>query len=185
MTEPASARQVEGDQLLVERARSGDEGALSALVARHHEAVYQAAYRVLGEPEAAADAAQDTFVKALRALGRFRGDASFRTWVLAIATNTARSAGRRTTRRREVVLEPEAGWRAEERSPERETVIRSEVDRAEVAIAALPEKQRLAVTLRLQQDLSYREIAEVVGSTEGSARVNYHLGIKKLREWLT
>ncbi len=53
------------------------------------------------------------------------------------------------------------------------------------ALETLPEKQRLAVTLRIRQDLSHREIGEVIGSSEGAARVNYHLGIKRLRELLT
>jgi RNA polymerase sigma-70 factor (ECF subfamily) len=185
MSEPATATRVGGDGLLVERARTGDERALDALVSRHHAAVYQATYRVLGDPDRAADAAQDTFVKALAALGSFRGEASFRTWLLRIATNTARSAGRKTTRRREVMLDPEAGWEADTPGPERQTVMRSEAARVDAVIAELPEKQRLAVTLRLQQELSYREIAEVIGSTEGTVRVNYHLGIKRVRERLT
>ena len=154
-------------------------------MSRHHLAVYQAAYRVLGDRDRAADAAQDTFVKALRALAGFRGDASFRTWLLQIAVNTARSAGRATTRRREVALEPGAGWETNRPGPDRQTVLRSEAARVEAAIDELPEKQRLAVTLRLQQELSYREIAEVIGSTEGTVRVNYHLGIKRVRERLT
>ncbi|MEJ2503736.1 MAG: sigma factor, partial [Gemmatimonadota bacterium] len=68
MSEPAAATRVEDDRLLVERAQAGDERALDRLVARHHGAVYQAAYRVLGDPDRAADAAQDALVKALRAL---------------------------------------------------------------------------------------------------------------------
>ena len=176
---------LETDARLVERGRAGDRKALDALVSRHHEAVYQATYRVLGDPEGAADAAQDTLVKALNALEGFRGDASFRTWLLRIATNTARSAGRKRSRSREVALDPASGLASGGRSPEREAVIRAEAERAEAAIRELPEKQRLAVTLRVQQQLSYREIAKIVGSSEGAARVNYHLGIKRLRERLS
>lgn len=183
MTDAAVATRMVSDPELVERARSGDGTAMDALISRHHEAVYQATYRVLGDPEAAADAAQDAYVKAMRALDGFRGQASFRTWLLRIATNTARSAGRQTTRRGEVELEPDAEP-AGGLSPETDAVVRTEVERAEKAIGGLPEKQRLAVTLRTQQDLSYREIAEILGSTEGAVRVNYHLGIKRVREWL-
>lgn len=170
---------------LVARAKNGEAAALDSLVSRHHAAVYEVTYRILGDADAAADAAQDAFVRALGALDGFRGEASFRTWLLRIAANVAWSAGRRTTRRREVALEaapePASDWG----DPEREAVVRLEADRVTAALAELPEKQRLAVSLRIHQGLSHREIGEVIGSSEGSARVNYHLGIKRLRELLT
>lgn len=178
------ARVADEDTALVERGRAGDEAALDALVARHHRSVYAVALRKVGDPDAAADIAQETFVKALGALDGFRGDASFRTWLLRIAANTATSWGRSQTRRREVALTP-AERLAGPASPERDAVVRTEAERVEAALAELPEKQRLAVSLRLQEDLSHREIAELIGSTEGAVRVNYHLGIKRLREWLT
>lgn len=173
------------DAALVERALGGDGRALDALVSRHHASVYAVAYRVLGDPDAAADAAQDAFVRALTSLGSFRAEASFRTWLLRIAANTAVSAGRRTTRQREVPLESESAWLAGGRNPEQQTVLRTEAERVEAALQRLPEKQRLAVSLRLHEDMTHREIAEVLDSSEGTVRVNYHLGIKRLREWLT
>lgn len=173
------------DQELVARARAGETSALDTLVSRHHEAVYAVTYRVLGDPDAAADAAQDAFVKALRALDTFRGDASFKTWLLRIAANVATSAGRKTTRRREVALDSAPDQTGDLGNPEREAVLRTEAERVERMLETLPEKQRLAVTLRIQEDLSHREIGEVIGSSEGAARVNYHLGIKRLRELLT
>jgi RNA polymerase sigma-70 factor (ECF subfamily) len=64
-------------------------------------------------------------------------------------------------------------------------VLRTEAERVEAALAELPEKQRLAVSLRLHEEMTHLEIAEVLGTSEGAARVNYHLGIKRLRERLT
>ena len=173
----------EDDAALVRRARGGEGSALDALVARHHRAVYEVAWRVLGDADEAADAAQDTFVRAFGALGGFRGDASFRTWVLRIALNTARSAGRKRTRRREVPLDA-APEQAGGTDPARSAIERSEAERAERALSSLPEKQRLAVSLRVHQGLSHREIGALTGSSEGAARVNYHLGLKRLRELL-
>ncbi len=172
------------DEGLVERARAGDERALDAVVAHHYRGVYEVTYRVLGDPELAADAAQETFIKAIGALASFRGDASLRTWLLRIAANTARSAGRKVTSRREVVLEPESTGAGGGPDPERVAVARTEAERAARALEQLPEKQRLAVSLRIYQDLSHREIAEVLDTSEAAARVNYHLGIKRLRELL-
>lgn len=176
---------MDDDAELVARARDGDGAALDALVSRHHASVYAVAYRVLGDPDAAEDAAQDAFVKAIGALDTFRSDASFKTWLLRIAANTATSAGRSLTRRREVALDPTAEWLESGSSPERDAVVRTEAERVEAALAELPEKQRLAVSLRLHEEMTHREIAHVLGSSEGAVRVNYHLGIKRLRERLT
>ena len=65
-----------------------------------------------------------------------------------------------------------------------EVALRSEAARVRVAVGELPHKQRLSVTLRIDDGLSFREIGEIIGSSEGSARVNYHHGIRRLRELL-
>ncbi len=181
----AGLAQVRADERdLVARAQAGDEAALDALVASHTRAVYQVTYRILGDPELAADAAQDTFVRAVRGLPGFQGESSFRTWLLRIAANTARSAGRWKTRRREVALEMAGPSPAPGPSPEQRALTQVEAERVTRALARLPEKQRLAVSLRVYEDMSHREIGAVIGSSETAARVNYHLGIRKLREWL-
>jgi RNA polymerase sigma-70 factor, ECF subfamily len=174
-----------GDELAVlAAAQAGDEVAREQLVVRYLDDVFRLTSRILGDRELAQDATQDTFVNALGALHRFRGAASFRTWLLRIAVNAARTVGRRQVRRREVSLVladnehstgPDAAVRAEQRG---------EAARVEVMLARLPLKQRLAVALRAQQGLSYGEIAGALDCSEGAARVNYHLGIKRLRELL-
>lgn len=177
-------RLAEEDDALVARALSGDRVALEALVARYADDVFDTALGVVRDSDLAEDVAQDALVNALKGLAGFRGDASFRTWILRITVNTAMSARRRKTRRREVSLEVVGEATNEERPPDREALDRIESERVEAALSRLPEKQRLTVSLRLRQGLSYREIGEVTGSTEGSARVNYHLGIKRLKQWL-
>jgi RNA polymerase sigma-70 factor (ECF subfamily) len=167
----------------VELARSGDERAVDALVRLHQDTAFDAAYRVVRDDDVAADVAQDAFVKALRALDGFRGDAAFRTWLIRIVINTARSAMRASARRGERSLdgveEPAGG-----EDPARLALLRAEAERVADHLDALPEKQRLAVTLRVYEGLSYKDIADACGSTEGAMRVNYHMGIKRLREWL-
>jgi RNA polymerase sigma-70 factor, ECF subfamily len=182
MVDRTRAPDLTEEDALLRRARAGDAAAQDSLVRRNYEGVYEVAYRILGDPELAADVTQDAVVKAVRALPSFRGEASFRTWILRIAANTARSAGRQSTRRREVELVPNA--HASDRDPERDAVTRSEADRAARALQDLPEKQRLAVSLRVYQGMSHGEIAQVLGSSEGAVRVNYHLGMKRLRERL-
>jgi RNA polymerase sigma-70 factor (ECF subfamily) len=169
---------------LVERARAGEPEAREELVRRYLDDVYRLTHRILGDRDLAQDATQDAFVNALGALSRFRGDASFRTWLLRIAVNAARSLGRRQGRRKEVNIvladhEPSA-----EQDPATRTVNLAEAQRVEHVLAKLPPKQRLAVSLRVQQGLSYAEIAGALECSEGAARVNYHLGIKRMRELL-
>jgi RNA polymerase sigma factor (sigma-70 family) len=169
---------------LIERARAGESEARDRLVAGYLDDVYAVAYRVLGDRELAQDAAQDAFVNALGALHRFRGDASFRTWLLRIAVNAARSLARRRTRRREVALAAAVAVPAGGEDPASLAIAQTEGERVRGALQRLPEKQRLCVSLRVYRGLSYAEIAAIVGGTEGAARVNYHLGIKRLREVL-
>ena len=97
----AQAREEAG---VVERARAGDAEARDELVRRYLPDVYRTTAHVLGDRDLAQDAAQDAMVNALAGLPRFRGDSSFRTWLLRIAMNAARSVGRRNGRRRSCLL---------------------------------------------------------------------------------
>lgn len=170
------------DASLVARARSGEEAAINALVRRYLGDVYAVASRVLHDPELAQDAAQDALINAVRALHRFRGEASFRTWLLRIAVNAARTIARKQVRRREVSLEAIQETPSDAMDVASVVARNDEASRATRVLAQLPEKQRLAVTLRITQGLSYHEIGMVLDCTEGAARVNYHLGVKRLRE---
>ncbi len=172
------------DELLVQQARRGDERALGALVDRHQGAVFRTAVAIVSDPDLAQDVTQDTFVKAMRALDGFRGEAAFRTWLLTIAANTARGVLRRRGRRVEVALDSVEPVAAEDADPARQVAVGEEAERARALLARLPEKQRLSVQLRVDEGLSFKEIGEVIGSSEGAARVNYFHGIRRLREWM-
>jgi len=170
------------DEELVRRAREGGEAALGALVRRHTDAVYRVALSITSDPDLAQDVAQDAFLKAFRGLSGFRGDAAFRTWLLTIAANAARGALRRQGRRRETRLDAAPPLASEEKAPDEIVESSAEAARTRAALARLPEKQRLSIQLRVDEGLSFREIGEVIGSSEGAARVNYFHGIRKLRE---
>ena len=172
------------DEELVERVREGDERAMNVLVDRHHGVVFRSCAAILSDEDLAADASQNSFLKAFRAIDRFRGEAAFRTWLLAIAGNEARGLLRKVKQRREDTLDDVDVLAAEGNDPSAEVVLRSEVERVRAVLADLPEKQKLSVTLRIFDGLSFREIGEIIDSTEGSARVNYHHGIRRLRELL-
>jgi len=183
VTLPRRAQDPE-DAELVAQAREGDRQAVEALVDRHHGVVYRFLLGFLKDEDRAADAAQDTFVKALGRLEGFRGDSSFRTWLLAIARNEALGAIRSLSRRREETLTDAEHILDDELAPDQRAIRAEDLRRIRGALGRLPEKQRLSVTLRLFDGLSFREVAEVIESTAGAARVNYHYGIGRLREWL-
>jgi len=171
--------------VLVSRARGGDASALDDLIRRHHGLAYRVALGIVRDSDLAQDVVQDAFVKAMRALKTFRGDAPFKSWMMTIVSNQARTALRSQGRRQESGLDVVAPIATKETSVDDGVVHRSEAERAREFIARLPDKQRLAVMLRIDEGLSFREVAEATGSTEGSARVNYHHGITKLRTWMT
>ena len=157
---------------------------MNVLVDRHHGVVFRSCAAILSDEDLAADASQNSFLKAFRAVDRFRGEAAFRTWLLAIAGNEARGLLRKVKQRREDTLEDVDTLPATGNDPSSEVIFRSEVERVRAALAELPEKQKLSVSLRVFEGLSFREIGEMIDSTEGSARVNYHHGIRRLREFL-
>lgn len=173
------------DEELVSRARDGDERAFGSLVDRYHAGVYRLALSLVSESDIAQDVAQNAFLKAWRALDSFRGDAAFRSWLFTIAANEARGHLRRRVRRKETALDGVAPPEATGPSPEEEAVRAQEAARARRALAALPEKQRMSVSLRLDEGLSFREIGALIGSSEGAARVNYFHGIRRLRELMS
>ena len=172
------------DEELVQRVREGDQRAMNVLLDRHHGVVFRSCATILSDEDLAADASQNSFLKAFRAIDRFRGDAAFRTWLLAIAGNEARGLLRKVKQRREDALEDVDTLQAQGNDPSAEVIHRSEVARVRTVLAELPEKQKLSVSLRIFEGLSFREIGEIIDSTEGSARVNYHHGIRRLRELL-
>lgn len=170
------------DAELVERARSGDARALDALVRRHTDAAFRVALSYVREEDTARDVVQDSFLKAFRALETFRGDAAFKTWLMTITANEARGVLRKTKRWKEQPIEDAAPVPDDTIDPASAAVMSDEVERARALLQSLPEKQRLSVSLRVDEGLSFREIGAVIGSSEGAARVNYFHGIRRLRE---
>jgi RNA polymerase sigma-70 factor (ECF subfamily) len=170
------------DLELVQAGRDGDESALGLLVRRHHAAAFRVAVSLVREDDVAQDVVQDAFMKAFRALDGFRGDAAFRTWLLTITANEARGALRRQGRRKETALEDAATVQSGEMSPATAAVLSQEAGRARQMLEQLPDKQRMSVSLRIEEGLSFKEIGEIIGSSEGAARVNYFHGIRRLRE---
>ncbi len=165
---------------LCARALGGDGHAFRALVEPHLGMLYRVAARAArGDGALAEDAVQETLTLAFQQLGRYTPDTSFKSFLAAIAVRRAltlrRAEGRRV--QREEQAEPPAGTE----SPEALSAARATAERVTEALAQLPKKRREAALLRLDAGLGYAEIARLIGSTEGSARVLVHLALTELR----
>ena len=157
---------------------------MDELVRRHTGSAFRVAVGILRDDDQAADVTQDAFLKAFKGIQKFRGDASFKTWLLTITANQARGVLRKVARRRETALEGAPPTASPDRSPEEALQVSQEKERVLAMLQELPEKQREAVTLRIFEGMSFREVGAAIGSSEGAARVNYHHGIRRLRERL-
>jgi RNA polymerase sigma-70 factor, ECF subfamily len=173
---------------LVARARAGDLAAFNALVDQHQGQVYGVCLRMLGQPAAAEDAAQETFISAWRSIGRLRGD-RFAPWLLRIAANVCTDELRRRKRRPGVSLEDEldaGGFQPADPDPSPEAATLSNELRRTIdgALAQLGEEQRLAVILSDIEGLDYQEIAEVMGTSLGTVKSRLSRARAQLRQLL-
>ncbi len=173
------------EALLIERSREGDQDAFRQLVERYQGAVHNLAYRMLGDPNDAEDAAQEIFMRIYRQLGRYDPSRKFSTWTLAIATNYCIDQLRR--RRMQLVpLENIIPWaRSREVGPEGEAITQEARDDVQRLIMRLPEKYRAPLVLRYFEELSCAEIAEVLGMPEGTVKTQIHRARKALGKALS
>lgn len=180
MNDPARATDVESDAALIARWQSGDERAATALVERHAPALARFAAS-LGEWEQVDEVVQDTFVRAFGSLDSFRQESSLRTWLFTILRRLVLDR-RRAERRGGEAVSLEAAGLATEHGPLDGMVAAETQARVEHAVGRLTRMQREVFTLRVSEGLSYRDIADVVGSTEGAARVHYHNALRAVKE---
>lgn len=169
------------DRELVLRAQAGDDEAFGRLVELHQARVHATLAKITHDRDLALDLTQEAFIRAWEELDGFERRSAFSTWLYRIAVRLAYDALRRDRLRAAssaTDVLPDPAPSADERA--------AAGDDAEVLrrrVRELPEMQRAVVTLRAWNGLSYREIAEVLGTTEGSARVSFHHAITRLRAW--
>jgi RNA polymerase sigma-70 factor (ECF subfamily) len=177
------------DAELVERARAGDSDAFGALVDRYQAVVYRAARAALRSPTEADDVAQEAFVAAFRKLSEFRGEAGFKTWLLAIAWNAAKMHRRSAWRWLERFT-PASGSAPpdppdNELSQEDALVRRDLRERVQRAAMTLPRKYRDVLLLAASGDHTVEEIAKILGIPAGTVKWRMNKGREQLKVKLT
>jgi len=173
------------DEELVEACQAGEASAFDVLVARWEDKIRGAAYRFLGSEEEARDVAQEAFLKAYRALGGFKREARFSSWLYQIATNLCRDRLRRRRTRAAVSLEEleEAGPVIVETRPgAHELLQQRDLARAvRRAVHALSEEQREVVILKEYQGLTFLEIAQSLDLPVSTVKTRLYRGLGQLR----
>ena len=174
------------DAAVVRRVLDGEADAFAILVDRYSERCARIAARVVGNPEDAEEAVQDAFVRAYRALGDYEERDRFSSWLFRILINQCRSAAARSARRERTFPGVEGGGAAA--LTDEATVDAAERyarrDQLERALARLRPEQREAVVLRLGEDLTYDEMAEVTGAGVSALKMRVTRAVARLRELL-
>lgn len=179
-------RAVHEDAELVERARRGDVGAYEGLIRRYQEIAFRTAYLILGEAAEAEDAAQEAFLKAFYALGRFRAGAPFRPWLLRIVANEARNRRVAAGRRADLALRAAGDGPSGDAAPSPEAAALATEQREALlqAVNGLREEDRLVIAYRYFFDLSEAEMAEALDCPRGTIKSRLSRALGRLREGL-
>ena len=173
------------DEVLLAAFRAGEARAFEVLVRRHQRAVIAVALRFVRDADVADELAQRAFIRALDGAEAFRGEASFRSWVLRIVVNLAKNHLRDHARFERQVDEEEGAPRelrdAGFEDPGERLDLEKRKALVRAAVTRLPPRQREVVLLRIDGDLAFAQVAEALGITENNAKVCFHLGVKRLR----
>lgn len=177
------AQEVALDRILVDRFKAGDQAAFDEMVKRHWDRIYAMVHQLLRNPQDAEEVTQDAFIRAHRGLVNFRGDSAFSTWLYQIATNLARNRYWYWWRRKRdhtVSFDQPVGpdnstplsevFAAELETPDDVTVTQELVDRIAVGMEKLSPKHREILVLRNVKNMSYEDIADILGISVGTVK---------------
>jgi RNA polymerase sigma-70 factor (ECF subfamily) len=163
---------VRSDQEIVQACLAGESDAFATIVERYGSRVYNLALRIVRDPDAASDCAQEAFVRAYRALHRYDPSRPFAPWMYRIATNASLNYAQRWHAHEQPVEELPERVEPEELSPEATALRREELGEVLAAIDALPTRYRAALVLRHVHELSYQEVADALDMPIGTVKTH-------------
>jgi len=176
---PMPDREEPTDAELVQRSLGGSRASFEALVRRYQKPLYFLCLRYVRDHDAASDLAQRTLIKALEKMDELRDPGIFKSWLFRIGANLALNHLRDNAR----FVDEQTAPSDEPRSLEADARLEAAEDAAALrrAVAALPTKQRMTLELRVFEEMSFRDVAEALETTEGAAKVNFHYAVRRLR----
>jgi len=172
------------ERAAIEACLSGDASAFDVLVVRHQRSIQRVCYRFTGNTEDAADLTQEVFVKAYRSLPRFRGTSAFSTWLYRIAVNACLSF-KASRKNRADEWDEDYDIAAEGPSAEESLDASLNAETVRKALDTLPEKQRVTVIMKVLEERTHAEVAEILGSNVGTVKANLFFAIRNLRKQLS
>ena len=177
----------EQEKVLVVRCQNGDKGAMEALVRYYQQWVYNIAYGMLGNPEDASDIAQDAFLWLWENIGQFQFRSRFSTWLYRIVTNRCVNVKEQKKRRKTepTEIDDSQPWvPVDTATPEQSMLLAEQREILQKALAEMRQDYRKILILREMQDLSYEELAEVIGCSVGRVKSKLHEARKVLRKFV-
>jgi RNA polymerase sigma-70 factor, ECF subfamily len=173
------------DQELMRVVQAGDYTPASEIYDRYSARIYNFAFRFLKNAEAAEDATQEVFVKMMKHASQFQGDAKLSTWLFSITANWCRDYLRKADNKAKEAEDVLVTLPSSEHSPERNLEAREDQLRVQKALSALTPEQREAIVLSRYQGLSYAEIAQIAGCSEGAVKTRVFRAMETLKKTLT
>lgn len=173
------------DQNLVERLRDPKtcREAFTEVISRYSEPLYWQIRRMVESHDDANDLLQNTFMKAWTAIDSFRGDAKLTTWLYKIAINESITFLNRERKRQNVSIDDEDSFLINSIEADRYTDGDELLKKLRIAIASLPEKQRLVFNMRYYDEMKYEQMSEILGTSVGALKASYHLAVKKIEQF--
>ena len=184
-TEPMVSEAI-SDAECVRKLQRGETDAFETLIRRHQKTIYNLAYRMLGDYDEAAEISQETFLSAYRAIGNFRGDANFSTWLYRIALNHATTRRKTLTTRQQRTVPMENSEPASDPNPgPPESMEKKEIrQRVQQALNRLEPEDAAVILLRDLQDVPYEEVARVLEVPIGTVKSRLHRARQALKSEL-
>jgi len=170
-----------GDDELVKLVKAGEVAPFDELVRRNEVKIHDLCYKMLRNYDDAKDLAQETFLKAYRKIKNFDGRSKFSTWLYRIAVNNCLNFLKRQKPGEPLYEEITSSGKEDPVERYRSKRLREKITNA---VAKLPEVQKAVFTLRTLQDLSYQEVSEILKKPVSTVKVNHHLAVKNLRNYL-
>ncbi|NNC83946.1 MAG: sigma-70 family RNA polymerase sigma factor [Flavobacteriales bacterium] len=170
------------DDSIIEHFRHGDEDkAFRLLISTYQERLYHHIRRMVRSHDDTDDILQNTFIKAFKGMGRFRGESRLYSWLYRIATNETYTFLEKRKRTQDTIpFDTSEVDRAENDGPDGDEIMK----RLLLAVSLLPEKQQLVFQLKYFEELKYEEISEVTGTSVGALKSSYHIAVKKIEKSL-